>query len=192
MTRAEERLYIGGSLGPADRNGPPEASWYAAADASIAGLGCEWQEDPIWGSARIYGQAETAAARGIAKAERPQAELPAWLKMPAPLESRPPRPLAPSSVGEDDVPYPPPTPELRRTAERGKLLHILFERLPAVPPPERAERAEAWLTRAAGVVDSDFRRSLVEDACRIISDPRFSEILRFRRPCRSPDRGCHA
>ncbi|MDP8995368.1 MAG: UvrD-helicase domain-containing protein, partial [Pseudomonadota bacterium] len=30
LTRAEERLYVGGALGPADRNGPPEASWYAA------------------------------------------------------------------------------------------------------------------------------------------------------------------
>jgi ATP-dependent helicase/nuclease subunit A len=177
MTRAEERLYIGGSLGPADKNGPPEASWYAAADASIAGLGCEWQEDPIWGRARIYGQAEAAAARAAPKAEPSQAELPAWLKMPAPLESRPPRPLAPSSVGEDDVPYPPPSPELRRAAERGKLLHQLFERLPAVAPAERAERAEAWLTRAAGVDDADFRRSLVEDACRIISHSDYVEIF---------------
>jgi ATP-dependent helicase/nuclease subunit A len=177
MTRAEERLYIGGSLGPADRNGPPEASWYAAADASIAGLGSEWQEDSIWGRALIYGQAEAAAARAGPKAEHSQVELPAWLKMPAPLESRPPRPLAPSSVGEDDVPYPPPSPEMRLAAERGKLLHQLFERLPSVPPSDRAERAEAWLARAAGIEDADFRRSLVEDACRIISHSDYVEIF---------------
>jgi ATP-dependent helicase/nuclease subunit A len=53
----------------------------------------------------------------------------------------------------------------------------LFERLPSVPPAQRAERAEAWLTRAAGVEDAGFRRSLVEDACRIISHPDFSEIF---------------
>jgi ATP-dependent helicase/nuclease subunit A len=177
MTRAEERLYIGGSLGAADKNGPPEASWYAAADASFAGLGCEWQDDVIWGRARIYGQAEAAAGRVAAKPERFQAELPAWLKMPAPLESRPPRPLAPSSVGEDDVPYPPPSPEMRRAAERGKLLHQLFERLPVVPPAERAERAEAWLARSAGVEEPEFRRSLVEDACGIISHEDFADIF---------------
>jgi ATP-dependent helicase/nuclease subunit A len=177
ITRAEERLYVGGSLGAADRNGPPEASWYAAADASLAGLGCEWQEDAIWGRARIYGQPAAAAERAAAKAERSPLELPAWLKMPAPLESRPPRPLAPSSVAEDDVPNPPPSPAMRQAAERGKLLHQLFERLPAVPPSERAERADAWLARSAGIEDADFRRSLVEDACGIISHPRFSEIF---------------
>jgi ATP-dependent helicase/nuclease subunit A len=66
---------------------------------------------------------------------------------------------------------------MRRAAERGKLLHQLFERLPAVPPAERAERADAWLARAAGIEDPDFRRSLVEDACSIISHPDFSGIF---------------
>jgi ATP-dependent helicase/nuclease subunit A len=177
MTRAEERLYIGGSLGAADKSGPPEASWYAAADASLQGLGCEWSEDPIWGRSRLYGDPKAGAGKATAKPERPQAGLPAWLRMPAPLEARPPRPLAPSSMGEDDVPYPPPSPGMRQAAERGKLLHQLFERLPAVPPSERAERADSWLARAAGIKDSDSRRSLVVDACRIISQPEFAEIF---------------
>ena len=38
MTRAEERLYVGGSLGPADREGPPAASWFAAIETSLAAL----------------------------------------------------------------------------------------------------------------------------------------------------------
>jgi ATP-dependent helicase/nuclease subunit A len=66
---------------------------------------------------------------------------------------------------------------MRQAAERGKLLHQLFERLPAVPPAERGERAEAWLARAAGIEDPSLRRSLVEDACRIILHPDFSEIF---------------
>jgi ATP-dependent helicase/nuclease subunit A len=66
---------------------------------------------------------------------------------------------------------------MRQAAERGKLLHQLFERLPAVPPSERAERADSWLARAAGIKDSDSRRSLVVDACRIISQPEFAEIF---------------
>jgi ATP-dependent helicase/nuclease subunit A len=36
MTRAEERLYIGGSLGPADKKGPAEASWYSAIETSFS------------------------------------------------------------------------------------------------------------------------------------------------------------
>ncbi len=38
LTRAEERLYVGGALGPADRGTPPQASWYAAVAKAMEGL----------------------------------------------------------------------------------------------------------------------------------------------------------
>jgi ATP-dependent helicase/nuclease subunit A len=176
MTRAEERLYVGGALGPADKKGPPQDSWYSAVERSLTGLGCDWSDDPFWGRARRFGNVE-AAVRPIAGEAARRGALPSWLREPAPLESRPPRPLAPSSVGEDDVPNPPPTPDMREGADRGRLLHQLFERLPAVPPEERARRADAWLERSAGVGDVETRRRLIEDACRIISHPDYAEIF---------------
>jgi ATP-dependent helicase/nuclease subunit A len=176
LTRAEERLYIGGALGPADRKGPPAASWWAALDRSLGGLGAEWGDDPHWGRARRYGEAETftkAAPRGAA----PEGDLPGWIRSPAPVEARPPRPLAPSALGEDDVADPPPSPAMRMAAERGRLLHQLFERLPDVPPEERSERAGRWLERSAGIDDPELRRGLVEDACRLIADPAHAELF---------------
>ena len=86
-------------------------------------------------------------------------------------------PLAPSAIGEDELPYPPPGPELRRAALRGKLLHQLFERLPGVPPAARAARAAHWLERSAGVDDAAFRDSLVADACRVVEHPEFAELF---------------
>jgi ATP-dependent helicase/nuclease subunit A len=177
MTRAEERLYIGGALGPADRNGPPQSSWYAACQASIEALGCHWQDDPHWGRSCRYGDAELAARAVPATEEGRPAAVPGWLRAPAPVEARPPRPLAPSSSGEDDVANPPPSPELRAAAERGRLLHQLFERLPAVAPEERGRLADAWLERSAGVADAGLRRRLVTDACAIISDPRWADLF---------------
>jgi ATP-dependent helicase/nuclease subunit A len=177
MTRAEERLYVGGSLGPADRSGPPAASWYSAIDASLAGCGREWEDDAIWGRVRRLGVGETAARPADPRTVR-KATLPEWLHRPAPVESRPPRPLAPSALGEDDVPNPPPTPGMRRAADRGRLLHQLFERLPGVPPEERAARADSWLQHSAGIADAEFRRSLVEDACSIISLPDCADLFR--------------
>ena len=176
MTRAEERLYIGGALGAADRNGPPQESWYAAAARSFEGLGSEWQNDPVWGRSRCFGEAELPFA-APAKPEARSSDLPEWLKEPAPAEERPPRPLAPSSVGEDDVANPPPSPEMRAAAERGRLLHQLFERLPGVEPAQRPGLAHAWLDRSAGVADADLRERLVADACAIISDPDHAEIF---------------
>ncbi|HEX9947485.1 MAG TPA: double-strand break repair helicase AddA [Allosphingosinicella sp.] len=175
-TRAEERLYIGGALGPADRKGPPVASWWSALDSALLGLGAEWQDDAHWGRARRFGDGEvfTKAAPRAAAAEGP---LPGWIREPAPVEARPPRPLAPSALGEDDVADPPPSPAMRVAAQRGRLLHQLFERLPDVPREERAARAERWLERSVGIDDPALRRGLVEDACRLISDPAHAALF---------------
>jgi ATP-dependent helicase/nuclease subunit A len=95
----------------------------------------------------------------------------------APPEVRPPRPLVPSLFIEDDTPEPPPSATMRAAAERGRLLHQLFERLPALDPGERPAAADRWLERAAGVVDVELRRELVEAACTLVSDPDFAEIF---------------
>jgi ATP-dependent helicase/nuclease subunit A len=176
LTRAEERLFIGGALGRQAKGVPPKASWFNAVDSSLGGLGSDWQDDPLWGKARWFGLPgrETKAA---ARAAAPDLALPAWIASPAPQEARPPRPLAPSSLGEDDVADPPPSPALREAARRGKLLHQLFERLPDVPPHERAERAENWLRHSAGVEGDALRRALVGDVCAIIADPAYAELF---------------
>jgi ATP-dependent helicase/nuclease subunit A len=176
LTRAEERLYIGGALGPADRRGPAASSWWTALDRSLAGLGAEWGDDSHWGRARHFGDPEffTKAAPRSAAGD---GALPDWICRPAPVEERPPRPLAPSALGEDDVADPPPSPAMRVAAQRGRLLHQLFERLPEVPPDERRARAERWLERSAGIEDPAIRRDLVEDACRLISDPAHADLF---------------
>ncbi|HEX8442546.1 MAG TPA: double-strand break repair helicase AddA [Allosphingosinicella sp.] len=177
MTRAEERLYVGGALGPGDKSGPPRESWYAACQASMEGLGCEWQGDAHWGQSCRFGDPELPARAIAEKREARLSTPPAWLREPAPVEARPPRPLAPSGTGEDDVANPPPTPEMRAAAERGRLLHQLFERLPGVAPADRAELADSWLERSAGVSGVEVRRRLVADACGIISDPRYADLF---------------
>jgi ATP-dependent helicase/nuclease subunit A len=177
LTRAEERLYIGGALGPADKKGPPETSWFAACEASMGGLGGEWDEHPVWGRARRFGNREIPARAAATRSAARTAALPAWLKQPAPAEARPPRPLTPTAPGDDEAASPPPTPEMRAAAERGRLLHQLFERLPGVASEERARLADDWLRASAGVLDGEVRHRLVADACAIISDPAFAEIF---------------
>jgi len=176
LTRAEERLYIGGALGPGDRNGPAQASWYSAVSTALDGLGCDWSQDPLWGRTCRLGESELQSKADRRRTVRDRA-LPAWLLSAAPAEPRPPRPLAPSAAPEDDVPNPPPGPEARSAAQRGKLLHALFERLPEVPEAERRAVADRWLDRSAGVADATLRSALVDDACRIISNPAHAELF---------------
>jgi ATP-dependent helicase/nuclease subunit A len=176
LTRAEERLYVGGALGARDREGPAEASWFRAVENAVTGLGSDWEESALWTREMRFGTFEARARAAAEKAERP-AVLPSWLRQPAPVEERPPRPLAPSSLGADDVADPPPGPALREAALRGRLLHTLFERLPDVAPELRRARAESWLERSAGVADPAARAALAEAACGIIADPRFADLF---------------
>jgi ATP-dependent helicase/nuclease subunit A len=139
-------------------------------EGALSGLGAAWEEEAPGGPELRLGDRETFV-KAAARAEPRAIADPDWLHVPAPVESRPPRPLAPSALGEDDVADPPPSPALRGAAERGRLLHRLFERLPDVPPAERAARAAHWLEHAAGVADPAARASIVADAVRVVSDP---------------------
>jgi ATP-dependent helicase/nuclease subunit A len=125
-TRAEERLVIAGALGPKAKGVAPELSWYSAARNAFDALEVPATEDEaervFTGSVPPDGV--VAKARGAATVE-PVAALPEWVNLPAPVEARPPRPLAPSSIGDDSVSDPPPGPILRAAAERGRLVHAL-------------------------------------------------------------------
>ncbi|PTQ07404.1 double-strand break repair helicase AddA [Sphingomonas oleivorans] len=180
LTRAEEWLVVAGALGPRARGVPPQESWYQAVDAALDALGAGLVDDPLWTAARHYrGEGGTPLAPRVRTASEvePSIAEPEWLRRPAPHEARPPRPLAPSSLGPDDVADPPPTPALLDAARRGRLLHALFERLPAVAPDDRIAAADRWLQASAGVEEDALRKALIRDACAIIADPALSGIF---------------
>ncbi|HEX8486166.1 MAG TPA: double-strand break repair helicase AddA [Sphingomonas sp.] len=175
-TRAEEQLVIAGSLGPRAQGVPPEASWYAAADRAFAAVGVPAAEGErvFAGSAPQSPVRATALTKAVAPPPQP---VPGWARQAAPVEARPSRPLAPSALGEDEVADPPPTAAMRAAAERGRLQHALFERLPAVPIAERAGVADRWLTHAGGVADANERAAIVERVCAILTDARFAGLF---------------
>lgn len=181
LTRAEERLVIGGALGPRTKGIPPELSWYAAVDRSMDTLSAERVADDLWSGARHYrGRKQfPVAARQAREAapERTFLPLPDWLTRKAPEETRPSRPLAPSSIGPDTVADPPPGPAMQAAAERGRRLHALFERLPAVPADMRESSADRWLHISEGIEDESERRALVAAACGIIADQAFADLF---------------
>ncbi|RKE50241.1 MULTISPECIES: double-strand break repair helicase AddA [unclassified Sphingomonas] len=175
-TRAEERLVIAGALGPRAKGVPPENSWYAASDRALTAL-----DVPITEGARTFAGVEPQPAV-IAKASASveiaaNAQLPGWAHEPAPQEARPPRPLSPSALGDDAVSDPPPTPAMRVAAERGRLIHALFERLPAVAATDRATAADRWLAKAGGVDDVAARSEIVQSVVAVLDDPRFAELF---------------
>jgi ATP-dependent helicase/nuclease subunit A len=176
-TRAEEWLAVGGALGPIAKGVVPQKSWYAAIAAALDGLDTETTTDGLWGDTRAHIGAERGGGVARTRTALPEIVPPAWLHRRAPQESRPPRPLAPSAIGVDDVSDAPPSPGMRDAAERGRLLHALFERLPGCPPDKRREAALRWLEQSAGVEDPGRREALADDACAIIADDRFAALF---------------
>ncbi|WP_375291518.1 double-strand break repair helicase AddA [Qipengyuania sp.] len=177
MTRAEEALFIGGSLGPRDvkRGTAPDDSWYARLKPLME---TGPVEDPIWGSRQEWGALSTLKAPRRSPSEVDEADVPDWLEQRTPEEPRPPRPLAPSGAGENDaeaVSVPP--ANAVQAARRGTLIHALLERLPSVPSSERRRLGEVWLARNATDFSESERREFLEKTLAVTDDPEFADVF---------------
>lgn len=167
MTRAEERLVMGGSLGVSRKGVAPAESWYVALERGMTALGSDWQPDERWGRVMRHVGADGVMAAStdettqIPEQKPTSIEPPIWMSKPAPNEERPPRPLVPSRLDDDDYGDAPATEAMRAAAERGKLIHALFERLTGGASLENAER---WLAQN--------NRDTMADNAAIMSDVR--------------------
>ena len=175
MTRAEEALFVGGSLSPRMKGEPHPESWYARLKALFdEGEGVD---DPIWGARWEYGERPQVGVQRDLSEVRETHELPRWATTAPPDEARPPRPLAPSSLGAIEAADPPALPqEAVVAARRGVLLHRLFERLPDVTA-DRHDAAMAWLARHGSDFDERDREAMVASALSVIDHPDFAEVF---------------
>jgi ATP-dependent helicase/nuclease subunit A len=179
MTRAEELLVVTGITKREDR-GIPDLCWHGAVDAVMGDMGCDWQDaGPRWGQKRVHA---ANAKQWSRRRDRPADVVPAivipdWALRPAPEEARPPRPLAPSSLGEDDVAAPPQGTGRAAAVERGLLLHALFERLPPVEPAKRRAAADRWLAAQAPDIDAATRVAMVGEVLAVLEDPAHAALF---------------
>jgi ATP-dependent helicase/nuclease subunit A len=188
MTRAEERLIMGGALGSRSKGVAPPDSWCTLIERGMTALGCEWEEDDRWGNVMRHHGAEGASIP-VDKAPAQNAQLtgstvniPDWLFKAAPAEQSPPRPLVPSRLDDDDYGEAPANSFMRNAAVRGKLIHALFER---ITDGANLAHAEKWL--AAQPADGDIdRATLLREVGAIVAHPDwgvfFSENARSEVP----------
>jgi ATP-dependent helicase/nuclease subunit A len=176
LTRAADRLIVSGAMPKARKDGAdprPPNSWHAIVEQAMAPIAAP-------GEAHValrYGGGEAPRERPRAKVEVPAPAIPEWATRAAPVEPRPPRPLAPSQLAEDREPAPAPTATSRAAAKRGTLIHQLLERLADVEANVRRERALSWLERSAGVTDSAACEEIADQVCGVLSDARFAAMF---------------
>ncbi len=180
ITRAEERLIIGGALGISRKGEAPEESWYVAIERGMMALGCDWEDDHLWGRLMRHVGADGPTAKPKSAAvvqsivvEARTTDIPGWLFAPAPVEQRPPRPLVPSRLDDDDYGDAPPSAAMRAAAERGKLIHALFERVTDAASFEAAER---WLMANARDVKTDVGK-IMADVNAIVGNPQWAAFF---------------
>ncbi|UDL96040.1 double-strand break repair helicase AddA [Lichenihabitans sp. PAMC28606] len=177
LTRAEERLYIGGFHG---KNDPAADSWYKmieAVDLGLEPVPAPWDaNDTILRRSDPMGEATMAVA---APAGLP-VEAPAWLNCPAPREVAVAPPIRPSNaLGAADQPPrdasdlaigPRPTAQ-REAALVGRLMHRLLQHLPAVATPRRRDAGLRYLAAQGRALTAEKRDQLVTTALRVLDEP---------------------
>lgn len=179
MTRAEEILVVAGVTKKADRS-IPEGSWHAAAESVLSDMGSEWETaGPMWGQRRIHraNAGKWARKDKAAKVAAPVFVPPEWALKAAPEEARPPRPLAPSALGEDDVAAAPQGAAHVQAVERGLLLHALFERLPPVATGKRREAGSRWLAAQAPTLSEAGRAAMIDEVLGVLDDPAHAALF---------------
>jgi ATP-dependent helicase/nuclease subunit A len=179
ITRAEERLIMAGSLGISRKGEPPTESWCALLQRGMEALGCDWEDDPRWGRVMRHVGREGACltlTEGVTKPSDPSDPShspPQWLFAPAPVEQRPPRPLVPSRLDDDDYGDAPATSAMRKAATRGKLIHAVLER---ITDDVSLQKAEQWLRRQTP--DHNINPAeLIAEVQGIVSDPQWAAFF---------------
>lgn len=179
MTRAEERLIMGGALSGIYKGSAPLNSWYSVLENAMRTLDRSWEECSRWGRVMRYEGVDGAmSSKGVETKLTPQSGVlvkptPAWLFSQAPLESRPPKPLVPSRLDDDDYGDAPASKAQKVSAERGKILHSVFER---ITDASTLEHIGKWLDLAVRDKEID-KEQILEAVTSVITNPEWKDFF---------------
>jgi ATP-dependent helicase/nuclease subunit A len=186
MTRAEDRLYIGGWD---TQRAAPEGNWYELVKAGLENCPDIPTEEFAfdgpdgWSGLGLRLQSSQTAApeRGkdaIERARPPEAPEPSWLRAAPRAEPTPPRPLAPSRPMLADPPARSPLgAEGGDRFKRGRLVHRLLQGLPELPPAARAAAGRDYLGLAIHDLAPEQAEEILNETLAILEKDSFVPLF---------------
>ena len=196
LTRAAERLYIGGWASARNEGESAAESWYALARTALQPL----NDESFLGEAEPLPDIAFADIEaGIKQAERkspspchsqasdrevrrgvPQVpnskSLPAWTHQPAPPERVAPKPLAPSKLAAEAQAEPPAASPDARFA-RGIIIHRLLQSLPDLNDSARDAAAARYLANPQHRLAKPAQEEIKTEVLRLLQHPDYAPLF---------------
>jgi ATP-dependent helicase/nuclease subunit A len=176
LTRAEQVLLVAGQVSAkqaesrrkAGEEGRQLDSWHDRIGRAMRSLGAVEADAAPFGQHLRLSEGDWPAP-GMAAAAAAAIPIPPWALQPPPPEPAPARPYTPSQPAGDEAPLKPASPGQAAAAARGRLLHRLFEKLPAVPEAAR-ERVARRVIAASGH-DGEAADAILADVMATLGHP---------------------
>lgn len=187
MTRAEDRLYIGGWIGR-NRKDISEDCWYRWISDGASGL---MQPHTIrFGEDEVQVQRYTTEQTAPPKSKKHTVQqvlappMPAHLAEPPAPEPHPPEPLVPSrsdsepvlASGQSGGAVLSPVGETERF-QRGNLIHSLLQWLPDTAAEARMSAATSYLARYAEDMSVDDRQLVLDEVMAVMDDAQMAPVF---------------
>ncbi len=189
MTRAEDRLYVGGWQNKKARNedesGIPNDCWYRLVERGMREAGkafafdnCALLRNPAEGWEGEGWHCSEARKEGVrpdkvqlASPPPGAVALPDWAATLPPPERKPQRPLAPSRPDQTPAARSPLGPDRGTIFRRGLIVHRLLELLPHLAPDERRAAGARFLANPTHRLDATAQQSLLDETMKILEAP---------------------
>lgn len=184
MTRAEERLYIGGYLGK--KNTALPDSWYYDIERGFNALKDSSHMSALEDGTRIYRKVRTPdktadkLGKGESHTTQDATTPPAWAFQPAAPEATNARTIIPSRLTEDDSELPASSPFDQKNEYRflrGNITHKLLEFLPELPPEQQRPAAVHYLARYNDELSGAIIDNIIDEIFTILNHSQFSAIF---------------
>ena len=177
LTRAEDRLYIGGFEGTGGRS---TDCWYDLIAVAMRELGTRANGDDGTEILELRGEQLQEPDRvDVLDAQVPiDMPLPSWARRSAPAEPCPPSPLIPSRPKDSEPPVNSPMgPDAGKRYRRGYLIHQLLELLPELESVDWHEAAMKFVSNPQYELDWGARQEIVDVTLTVLNDSEFAPLF---------------